>query len=320
LTQDRAPELVCLLPYRPPYAQSALLSFLAERHLPGVEFVDPNPSAKVHWARSVALASPDGVLTGWVRVRFDADQHRLRVGVARSLQACLPALQAQLAAVFDLGAPALLIGKALAQAPFAVPQGLRVPGALDPFELLVRAILGQQVSVAVGTTLLERFSRAFGQAVSTPIKGIDWRFPLPNELLARGEGLDSEMGALGIIKMRQQAIRAGAQALLEGALDLQPGASSPLALQALLALPGIGPWTAHYIVMRSLKWPDAWMPGDVAVHQAMGLLATQPRAPLAQRIQLAQDMSRGWQPWRSYGVMAAWHSLKRLSEPHEENR
>ena len=307
--QEGAVEQVCVLPYRPPYALAPMLQFLAERAVPGMEVVNLHPGAKFHWARSLALASPEGLVTGWLRARFEPDQHRLRVWVARSLQMYLPALQTQVAEVFDLGAPVPLIEKALALAPFAVPQGLRIPGALDPFELLVRAVLGQQVTVVAGNTLLARFAKAFGQAVVTPVKGLDWRFPLPAELLARGDDLEPAMGALGIIKMRQQAIRAGAQALSDGSLDLRPGAPAQAALQALQALPGIGPWTAHYVVMRTLKWPDAWMPGDVAVHQALGLLAAQPRAPLAQRIRRAEEMAQSWHPWRSYGVMAAWHSL-----------
>lgn len=316
--QASASENVCVLAYRPPYALVPLLHFLAERAVPGIEVVNLQPTAKFHWARSVALASSDGLVTGWVRVRFEPNQHRLRMWAARSLQAYLPALQTQVAAVFDLGAPIPLIEKALAKAPFSVPHGLRVPGALDPFELIVRAVLGQQVTVAAGNTLLTRFARTFGQAMVTPVKGLDWCFPVPGEVLALGDGLAPAMGALGITKMRQQAIAAAAQALHEGTLDLRPGAPALPALQVLQALPGIGPWTAHYVVMRTLKWSNAWMPSDVAVHQALGLLSDQPRAPLARRIQITQDVAEAWQPWRSYGLMAAWQSLTPLSSPLKE--
>lgn len=294
--------------------------FLAERALPGVEVVNENPKASFHWARSYALASAEGVLTGWVQARFEPDQHRLRIWLAKSLQAYLPELQTQLAGVFDLGAPLPAIEKALAGVPFGVPQGLRVPGSLDAFELLVRAVLGQQVTVAAGNTLLARFARAFGQPLQTPVKGVDWRFPLPQEFLAggtTGHSIEAVMGELGIIKMRQQAIKAGAEALQSGALDLSPGANPEQALQCLLALPGIGPWTAHYVLMRTLKWSDAWMPGDVAVHQALGLLEETPRAPLSRRKQKAQDIASAWQPWRSYGVMAAWLSLMPPLKPQE---
>ena len=312
-------EPTCLLAYRPPYALVPLLQFLAERAVPGIEVVDSTPSAKIHWAHSLALPSPQGVITGWVRVRIEPAQHRLRLAVARSLQAYLPEVQALVAAVFDVGAPVPSIGQALADAPFPVPQGLRVPGALDAFELLVRAVLGQQLTVAAGKTLLARFTRAFGQPLSSPIKGLDWRFPLPGEFLAHGSDVGPTMGALGIIKMRQQAICAAALALHEGVLDLRPGADAHQALRVLLALPGIGPWTAHYVVMRTLKWPDAWMPSDVALHQALGLLADKPRASLAQRIQQSQALGQAWQPWRSYAMMAAWHSLNTSASKQEHS-
>lgn len=314
-----ANEQTCFLAYRPPYAMAPLLKFLAERAVSGMEVVDFSPNARIHWAHSLTLATPQGVINGWVRVRFEPEQHRLRVHLARSLQAYLPEVQAQVSAVFDVGAPVECIAQALAHAPFAVPQGLRVPGALDTFELLVRAVLGQQVTVAAGNTLLARFTRAFGQSLTCPVKGLDWRFPLPSEFLARGSEVEQAMGALGIIKMRQQAIRAGALALHEGALDLRPGADVHQALQVLQALPGFGPWTAHYVVMRTLKWPDAWMPIDVALHQALGLLADKPRAALTQRIQQSQKIGHAWQHWRSYGMMAAWHSLDTSASKQEHS-
>jgi len=175
-----------------------------------------------------------------------------------------------------------------------------VPGTPDGFELAVRAVLGQQVTVAAARTLAQRLVERFGEPVATPWPGLDRLFPTAATL---AQVPADALGALGVVRQRQAAIRALAQAVDQGALRLDASSDVPATLDALRALPGIGDWTAQYIAMRALRWPDAFPAGDVALHTALGLRTT----PNPARAALAA--SQAWRPWRSYGVLRAWSGL-----------
>ena len=182
--------------------------------------------------------------------------------------------------------------------------GLRVPGTVDGFELAVRAVLGQQITVAAARTLCRRLAERFGEPLATPHAGLSRLFPSAQTLAAApGDAL----GALGIVKQRQVAIQALAQAVDSQGLRLDASAELGPTLAALQALPGIGDWTAQYIAMRALAWPDAFPAGDIALQKALGVRrALQPaKAALA--------VARAWQPWRSYAVIRAW--AKPSTEP-----
>jgi AraC family transcriptional regulator of adaptative response / DNA-3-methyladenine glycosylase II len=166
--------------------------------------------------------------------------------------------------------------------------------------LAVRAILGQQITVRAARTLAARLVAQFGTALETPIDGLTRLFPTAHALAdSSGEAL----GQLGIVRQRQSAIVALAQAVTQGALRLQPSADVRATMATLQSLPGVGPWTAHYIAMRALRWPDAFPAGDVALQRALGV--QQHKNP-AQAAELA---SAAWQPWRSYAVVRAWARL-----------
>jgi AraC family transcriptional regulator of adaptative response / DNA-3-methyladenine glycosylase II len=201
--------------------------------------------------------------------------------------------------LLDLDADPLVINSVLHQA-FPLGNGLRLPGALDGFELAVRAVLGQQVSVAAARTLCNRLLAQFGDPIATPIAGLNRLFPSPQRLATVSA---DALGQLGIVKQRQQAILALAQAVSSQRLQLNPAADLRPTLAALQALPGIGDWTAQYIAMRALAWPDAFPSGDVALHKALGLQGS------AQPAQLALAAAQAWQPWRSYAVIRAWASI-----------
>ncbi len=313
-------EPVMRLSYRPPYQTAALLGFLARRAILGVEWVHPGQGTGAlasgggqeawHWIRSLALEGLNGLegqphpVAGWVAARLQENPPRLHVAVSANLLAHLPALQPWVAAQFDLNAAPAAIASVLGK-DFAHVAGLRVPGCMQAFELVVRAILGQQISVAAANTLLARFANAFGQAVTTPFAAITHQFPTAQQFANQGTEVLERMGAIGIIRSRQNAIAACAQALADSSLVLNPGAPVQAALQRLLQVPGIGPWTAHYIVMRSIKWPDAFVAGDAALHKALGLSQS-----AAQRTALATTRAQAWQPWRSYAVMASWQTLE----------
>jgi AraC family transcriptional regulator of adaptative response / DNA-3-methyladenine glycosylase II len=188
-------------------------------------------------------------------------------------------------------------------------EGLRLPGALDGLELAVRGILGQQVTVAAARTVAGRLVQALGQPLATPFPALTHVFPDAATLAAASS---NTFGALGIVRQRQAAIVALAQAVAIHTLCLRPGSDVEKTMSALQALPGIGPWTASYIAMRALRWPDAFPSGDVALQSALGV--RQAKSPALE----AEAMAHAWRPWRSYAVIRAWHSLSNPKAPAHE--
>ena len=297
-TGNGAPTSVSLS-WRPPLDATALLGLLAERQLPGVEHVQTGAGLALQ--RTVRLEQAGRSHTGWFSARFEPDAHRLRLSVSDSLHAVLPAVIWRVRALFDLDADPQAINAVL-NPDFPAGDGLRLPGAFDGFELAVRAVLGQQITVAAARTLAVRLTERLGEPISTDNPQLNRLFPTP-EVLA---GVDaSVLGELGIVRQRQAALQALARTVLDGQLDLNAHADVERTTQTLLALPGIGPWTAQYIAMRALRWPDAWPVGDVALTRALGL--PQHRGAAAQRE--AERRSGAWRPWRSYAVIRAWAGL-----------
>lgn len=289
--QPPAATLTLQLAWRPPFHWSALLDFLGRRALQGVEVVDGDT-----YARTVRL----GAATGWVRVRNAAPRRALEVELTRSLMPALPALLGRLRHLFDLAArPDVIEGHLredlfLADAVAASP-GLRVPGAFDGFELAVRAILGQQVTVSAATTIAGRFAEQFGEPVVTEVPALDRLSPVAERVA--GAGVD-EIASLGIVAARAGCILGVARAVASGKLRLEPGGDPAGTVAQLLELPGIGPWTAQYIAMRALGWPDAFPPGDAVLRKAL-----RQAAPAE-----AEVLSERWRPWRSYAVMHLWRA------------
>lgn len=292
------------LAYRPPYDVTALLTFMAERQLDGVEWVAAQ-EALPRLARTVRLRQGGVTLKGWVQVRFEPDRARLTLQVSDALQPVLPSLLTRVRAWLDLDADPQAINRVLHD-PFPNGDGLRLPGALDGFELAVRAVLGQQISVAAARTLARRLVLRWGEPLDTPVAGLDRLFPNPEAL---AQASSDALGALGITRQKQAAIQSLALSVLTQHVRLEPGADVAATLSALQALPGIGAWTAQYIAMRALSWPDALPASDLALHRALGLQGT----PDATRATVAA--SRAWQPWRSYGVIRAWARLKPQIHP-----
>ncbi len=282
-------ELVFDLAYRPPYDWAAILAFLERRAIVGVEAV-----ARNHYRRSVRI----GERAGWIAVAPSPRRSALRVTVGASLAGVIPAVLARVKHLFDLACHPDEVAAALGPLAAGNP-GLRLPGAIDGFEVAVRAILGQQVTVRAATTFAARFAAAFGVPFETPIEGVDRLFPRAGEVAA----LDpSAIAAHGIIGARARAIVALAREIDAQRLVLDPVANVEATLAALRAVPGIGPWTAQYIAMRALAWPDAFPHPDVAVLKAMG--TDNARAALAD--------SEAWRPWRAYAVIHLWKSLEKL--------
>lgn len=282
------------LGYRPPYDVAAMLGFFRTRAIEGMEFVQDR-----QLGRTIAITAGARHCEGWLLAEFDEAHCQLVLRASDSLRAVLPLLIRRVRSAFDLDADPHAINARL-HGSFPLGDGLRVPGSLSGYELAVRAVLGQQITVAAARTLAQRLVQRFGTPIATPWPHLRQLFPAP-EVLAAAEG--DALGQLGIVRQRQAAIVAIARAVAERRVQLHPGADVQATVAALKELPGIGDWTAQYIAMRALRWPDAFPAGDVALHKALGV--QQSRQPARE----AEAASLAWKPWRSYAVIRAWAGM-----------
>ncbi|MCX8957177.1 DNA-3-methyladenine glycosylase 2 [Erwinia psidii] len=292
LTADASQSSALLLSYRPPYDWAEMLDFLRRRALNGVEAVDDS-----RYSRTVCL----GTHRGWVRVVQADKQHALKVEFSHSLTPVLPLLLRRLRNLFDLDAHPQLISSQLQQDPLLQQSliahpGLRVPGAFDGFEMVVRAVLGQQITVKAATTVGGRFVAAFGEPFSTPFPELTYLSPQAHHVAT---ATIDDIASLGIISARARALLGLAQTCIRGTLPLEPVLDPENAITQLTAQPGIGEWTAHYIAMRALRWPDAFPKADVVIRKNLGGVSA---------LQ-AEEISQSWRPWRSYAVMHIWKNL-----------
>ena len=325
---DGEPASVVCLPWQPPMDVAALLAFFERRQFHGVKHVDwanENDPAALHvpgetlaapalpTLRRTVRLSPASTglpseITGWLSARFDAARHQVLLQTSDSLYPALPLVIRRVRTMFDLDADPAAINTVL-HAHFPEGDGLRVPGAFDGFELAVRAVLGQQITVAAARTLGQRLVERLGEPIATPWPQLSRLFPSA-AVLATAEG--DLLGQLGIVRQRQAAIVALARAVESGQLSLHADADVPQTTAALCALPGIGDWTAQYIAMRVLRWPDAFPAGDVALHKALGVQGGKNPA------RAATEASQAWRPWRSYAVLRAWTVGTVSKHPAEE--
>ena len=277
------------LSYHAPFDWPRMLRFLRARSVRGVEMVRDDA-----YLRTVRLGSH----AGWISVRDEPDDCALLVESTPSLAPVLPALLDRLRDLFDLRARPDLISAHFARdlllaGAVAARPGLRVPGAFDGFELAARAILGQQITVKAATTIAGRFAAALGEPIETPLAELTHLSPGAQRVSA---ATIDEIASLGIIQTRARSLIAIAQEMASGRLTLDAGADPAATIQQLVALPGIGAWTAHYIAMRALKWADAFPKEDIALRNALGRVS-------AGR---AEQLSQPWRPWRSYATLHLW--------------
>jgi len=303
--QDRehaAPQAVHLrLPCRRPFNPSSVLDFLGLRALPGVECLDGASYRRSlrlpHGHAVVTLEAPklalDAQNGGPAYVSADlvlSDLRDLTTAVARCRQ--LLDLDADPVAVCEALQNEPLIGSAVARDP-----GRRVPGAADGFELAVRAVIGQQVSVAGARTVAGRLVEAAGDALPEPTGTLSHLFPTPESLVALAK---ADPGAFAMPASRRRALVALAEAVGSGDVVIDPGADPVELRRSLVALPGIGSWTAEYVAMRALRDPDAFMPTDLGIRRGAKALGL-PDGP-AQLV----AVSEAWRPWRSYAMAHLW--------------
>jgi AraC family transcriptional regulator of adaptative response / DNA-3-methyladenine glycosylase II len=288
--------LTLRLPLGAPYDFDGMLAYRAARAIPGVEHVE-----KGAYRRSVATAAGAGV----IEVTQGDRALVLRVWLPGTPD--LYPLVERVRRMLDLDADPTAIGTHLAKdralAPFIAQRpGLRVPAAWDPFELAVRAVLGQQVSVAAATTLSGRLVERFGTAHPVGERhGVPRLFPSAATLAAAGE---DGLAKLGMPGARARGLAAFARAVAEGEVSLGPAADLESAVTAMCAVPGIGPWTAHYVALRGLGEPDAFPASDLGLRKA---LAPPGDKPLSEA-ELLKRAER-WRPWRGYAAIHLWSSL-----------
>lgn len=289
-TPGDAAAITLALPYAPPYAWPHLLRFLQSRTIDGCEDAD---LAAGHYRRTLRAAAADGPRLGWVEAVAADDT--LALQIAPALLPALPTVLTRAWYAFDLGAEPRSIQRVLGPLARGAP-GLRLPGTFDAFELVVRAILGQQITVKAARTLASRFVAAFGTAIETPFPSLQRVFPAPATVAALS--VDA-IASLGIIGARTRTILTVARALAEGRLHLEPGGDLARTLAELKAVRGIGEWTAQYVAMRALAAQDAFPHTDYGVMKALG--ERNPKRVLAQ--------GEAWRPYRAYAVLHLWRSL-----------
>jgi AraC family transcriptional regulator of adaptative response / DNA-3-methyladenine glycosylase II len=281
------------LSFRPPYDWQAMSAFLGARAIAGVEAVEVGPHSR--YRRTVCIRVDGREHRGWIEISQSPKKPALRVVVSASLARVLPPVLSRVKALMDLACSPAEVAAALGTLAKRHP-GLRVPGAFDGFEVAVRAILGQQVSVAGARTVAGRFAAAFGESLDTPFGSINRIFPSAGRIAGLPYG---HVARLGMPGARARTVIAIARAVSDGKIELTPNADIETTLEKLRALPGVGEWTAQYIAMRALAWPDAFPHTDLGVMKALG--ETNARRVL--------DAGEAWRPWRAYAVMHLWQSL-----------
>src|SRR5690606_20874015 len=297
--------LVLRLGYRPPYDFSATLDFLRGRALPGVEVVDGDS-----YSRAIGPAQAPG----WLRVSQwpgprAAHSHALKLELHGGQPSLLLPMVSRLRRLFDLDADPPAVAATLRGDPRLAPlvdrrPGLRIPGGWDGFEIAVRAVVGQQVSVAAARTITARLAQRHGAALPDTFAahGFAHLFPTPEALV------DADLGRIGLTRARAETVREVARAVLDGRVDFRPEATLDEFAARWTALPGIGPWTAHYVALRALGHPDAFPAEDLVLQKTL----TGDGDRLTTRALRAR--AEAWRPWRGYAAIHLWREAARPGE------
>lgn len=278
------------LAYRPPMDFSSMLAFFAKRSIPGIERVNSNS-----YERVVGPANN----TTWIRVSLNPNKPELILEISETDPRSIPSIVRRVRRLFDLDADLSAVQSVLEEEPILVKgilkrPGLRVPGGWDGFEVAVRAVLGQQISVAAAATLAQRLVNAYGEHRTEGRSGLDRVFPTPESLM------DAPLESIGLPKTRASTLRLLAKAVVAGEIDFHAGQRLEEFVASFTALPGIGDWTAQYVAMRALSHPDAFPAGDLVLQQVLGEGNRLSSKETERR-------SQAWRPWRAYAVLQLWH-------------
>ncbi|WP_310188232.1 AlkA N-terminal domain-containing protein [Bacillus sp. 3255] len=281
------------LSYRPPYLWDEMLHLLAGRTIAGIEAVKNG-----EYMRTVHMVNADGKpIYGWVRVGHDPKRHALSVTVSDTLLPVLPQVLARIRHLFDLYCDPGAVHETLRVMndiqPGLCVLGARVPGCFNAFEMAVQAVLGQQITVKAASTLASRIVQTYGMPIQTSIEELTHIFPLPEDLLSLEGAIEDRFGVLGVTAVRSNTIYELARAFVQGEIDFDLPAQPEEEMTKLMAIRGIGSWTAQYIAMRAMEWPDAFLETDAGPYTSEELL----------------KMAEAWRPWRSYATINLWNAL-----------
>ena len=254
--------------------------------------------------RTVCLENAEGKsVYGWVRVGHNPKKNALNVTVSESLLPVLPQTLARIRHLFDLYCDPDAVYETLQTMndirPGLCTLGTRVPGCFNAFEMAVRAVLGQQITVKAASTLAARIVEKYGIPVQTEISGLTHVFPTPENISAMGDDIGNNLGALGVTSARSNTILELARALMQGEIDFDLCAQPEEEIKKLMKIRGIGNWTAQYIAMRSMEWPDAFLETDAGVRRALPGYTSKELLAIAE----------AWRPWRSYATVNLWNAL-----------
>lgn len=309
-----SPSVKVHIGYRPPYRFDLILAFLEARAIEGVEAVvggayyrtvclDTLKRNAVKRKASSEKSATESAI-GWIKVENVPEKNRLKLTVSSELFDELPTVIAQVRRLFDTDCIPQAVEEGLKDFHALTPDvyhvpGIRVPCGFDGFEMAVRAILGQQITVKAAGTLAGRIARSFGGSADVPVEGLDTAFPAPEAFC--DDDAEERLGVQGVVRQRAKAIVALARAVSEGFIDLSPFADIREMSDRLIDIPGIGAWTVQYLLMRVYGYPDAFLVSDLGVKKAFPDMKEQE----------LKEHSAAWSPWRSYVMMSLWCA------PHE---
>ena len=306
---------ICLeLDYQPPYDWKLMMSFFQLRAVAGVEQVTPDLEA---YRRSIGILRSGVRYIGWLEVRPLAEQNKVQCIISMSLLPVVESVIALVRKAFDLNLRADTL-------PVGLISGIRLPGCFDTFEMCVRAILGQQITVKAAHVIAGRVVKRLGSEVKTPWPEVNLLFPEPKDVTILEDSIYEELGQLGVIRSKSGAILSLANSLQSCDLSFHLRNHPMEVKDKLLRIKGIGPWTAEYLTMRAMSWPDAFPPGDAGIRHGLmnelrdvdgnlimdaqrNLELGYSKQRVAKRFEAeAQQFASAYKPWRSYLTLTLW--------------
>ena len=287
------------LGYRPPFRWKEIIGFLSTRAIKGVELVENG-----EYLRTVILVNSKGEkVSGWIEISHNEKKKQINVNISETLLSVIPQILSLVRNLFDLYSDPTIVYESIKSMndirPGLAVLGTRVPGSFNAFEMVVRAVLGQQITIKAAGTLASRIVENYGESIDTGINGLTHTFPAPEKILSMGDSIRENFGVLGVISARSNTIYELAKAINNGTLNLSMSSQPEEEIKMLMNIKGIGSWTAKYIAMRTMGYPDAFLETDVGVKKA--LYEFNPKEIV--------NMAENWRPWRSYATVNLWNSL-----------
>lgn len=302
--KEKRSEITVGVGYRSPYEWQKILDFLSMRAIPGVEITH-----KDCYLRTMRQIDKNGkIILGWIKVENKPQKNILSVTISEGLISVLPRILANIKGLFDLYCDPEVVYEALSSIneikTGLCVKGTRVPGCVDPFEMSVRAVLGQQITVKAASTLAGRLAEKLGTPIETGIEGLNYVFPFPEDIMKLEGRIEDHLGPLGVIATRARTIQSLAHLFASGEIDCNFCTDPEKEIEKLIKIPGIGVWTAKYIAMRAMGWTDAFLETDYAVKKTLKPMTAK------EMISKAEE----WKPWRSYATVSLWNSLSETED------